>query len=65
MMNYDLFVHQMWSKNCIEREGWGQPSLTKKEYVSQNSTFLEDKYWMQEVGSMVWSEKKHAYIYPS
>ena len=62
MNNYNLFVHQMWIKNCIEREYWGQPTLTKEEYTIQNSTFLEDSYWLQEVGSLVWSVEKSDYV---
>lgn len=65
MKNYNNFVYQMWRQNCAEREGWNQPLLTLEEYEMMNGTFLEDTYWMQEVGSMVWNEKKHDYVYPS
>lgn len=59
---YNAFIHQMWQKNCIERDEWCLPQLSKEDYVSQNGTFLEDTFWMQEVGNKVWSVKESDYV---
>lgn len=62
---YKSFVHHMWIENCNERNDWSQPVLTKEEYERRNGTFLEDQFYMKEVGSKVWDSKKHTYSTPT
>ena len=57
--SYNSFIHLMWIKNCDERQEWSQPVLSRDEYERQNGTFLEDSFWMKEMGDKVWNGKEY------
>jgi len=54
LMKYRSYVHQMWMKNCEERAAWSQPRLNKEEYEKANGDFLEDNFYLTEMGNKVW-----------
>ena len=59
LMRYNGYVHQMWMKNCDERAAWCQPILTKSEYAAEHGTFLEDNFYIVEMGNKVWNGKEY------
>lgn len=65
LQKYKSFVHQMWIENCNERNDWSQPVLTKLEYERINGAFLEDQFYMKEVGNKVWNSEKYRYSTPT
>jgi len=40
----DSFLHEMFQRNCEERESYNQPLLSYREYVTNNRQFLEDQW---------------------
>ncbi len=60
---YDLYVHQMWIKNCVERDNWAQDIYSKQEYIERNAQFLKDNYYISEMGDKVWNGEE--YVNPS
>jgi len=42
--DYEMFVHNKWIENCLERDAWGQCVLQKAEYVSKNAQWLKEEY---------------------
>ena len=42
--DFEMFVHNKWIENCLERDAWGQCVLQKAEYVSKNAQWLKEEY---------------------
>jgi len=40
----DRFFHEMFHRNCEERETYNQPLLSYREYVANNRQFLENQW---------------------
>ena len=56
---YELFVHNKWIENCLERDSWGQPVLKKAEYVSNNTDWLRNAYYEEFFANKVWNGKEY------
>ena len=58
---YNSFVRNMWLDNCVEREVYHEPKLSHEEYVKNNHTFLEDKFYTDIAANWVWDAKIQDY----
>jgi hypothetical protein len=43
-INYESFVHKMYSDNCVERASYGWPIMTEQKYRDLYENFLIDNY---------------------
>ena len=43
-MTFEEFCREMYRKNLDERLAWKQETLTYKEYVQKNKSFLEEQF---------------------
>jgi len=59
LKKYNHFVHEMWNANTEERQAYGEPILSKEEYILENNTFLEDTFWINQYGDKVWDGEKY------
>jgi hypothetical protein len=57
--DYKTYVNDMWRKNCIERDAWGQPVYTRDEYENQNLEFLKDQFYVSTMGEKKWVDGKY------
>ena len=39
LKKYNHFVHEMWNANREERQAYGEPILSKEEYILENNIF--------------------------
>tara|TARA_B110000977_G_C10880449_1_gene417278 strand:- start:152 stop:331 length:180 start_codon:yes stop_codon:yes gene_type:complete len=53
------FVNDMWRKNCIERDAWGQPVYTREEYERLNQAFLEEEFYTATMGDKKWIDGEY------
>ncbi len=44
----DAFFHEMFHRNCAEREAYNETLYTYEEYVEKNRQFLEDQWKKKE-----------------
>ena len=56
---YEYFLHKMWIKNCIERDSWGECVLPKDQYIANNSKWLQDAFYNDQMANKVWNGKEY------
>ncbi len=56
---YEMFVHNKWIENCLERDAWGQSVLKKDDYVSKNIEWLRDNFYADMMADKVWNSKEY------
>ena len=56
---YEYFLHNMWIKNCYERDSWGEPVLPKDQYIANNSKWLQDAFYNHQMANKVWNGKEY------
>lgn len=56
---YKNYVNDMWRRNCIERDAWGQPVYTREHYEKENAEFLKDQFYVITMGDKKWVDGKY------
>ena len=59
MSDYEHFLHEKFLENREERYTFGEPVISKYEYLRENEEFLKDLYWDKSWGDKVWRNNEY------